>query len=73
MKAVIYNATAPVPFSVVFGDGKGTTAKLTVLTDSNPYSENVLGGTNRVITTVSTIQASGGAFSFSLPNSVLPF
>jgi alpha-N-arabinofuranosidase len=68
LKAAIYNATAPVPFSVTFGDGKGTTATLTVLTAPNPYSENVLGGTNQVITSVSTIHASGGAFSFSLPN-----
>jgi alpha-N-arabinofuranosidase len=68
MKAAIYNATVPVPFSVTFGDGKGTSATITVLTAPNPYLQNVLGGANQVITTVSTIKASGGAFSFSLPN-----
>ncbi len=68
MKAAIYNATAPVPFSVTFGDGKGMAASLTLLTAPNPHSENVLGGANQVVTTVSTIKASGGAFSFTLPN-----
>jgi len=67
MKAA-FNAIAPVPFSVTFGDGKGTSATLTVLMAPNPYSQNVLGGANQVITTVSTIKASGGAFSFPLPN-----
>jgi len=71
LKAAIYNATAPVPFSFLFGDGKGTSATLTVLTAPNLYSEKVLGDTNKVITTVSTIQASRGAFSFSPPNYIV--
>jgi alpha-N-arabinofuranosidase len=73
LKAAIYNATAPVPFSVVFGDGKGAAETLTVLTAPNPYSEKVLGGTNQVIASVSTLQASGGAFPFSLPNYSVAF
>jgi alpha-L-arabinofuranosidase len=68
LKAAIYNATAPVPLSVAFGNGKGTKATLTVLTAPSPYSENVLGGSNQVQQTVSTIYASVGAFSFTLPN-----
>jgi alpha-L-arabinofuranosidase len=68
MKTAVNNATAPVPFTVTFGDGKGTAATLTVLTTPNPFSQNVLGVANQVITAVSTIEASGGAFSFSLPN-----
>lgn len=67
LKAVVYNSTADVPFSVNFeGIGAGAAANPTYLT-APMNSSNTLG--NEVVqTSVSTVTAgSSGAFSFTLP------
>lgn len=68
LKAAIYNATAPVPFTVNFPNQAGKMATLTVLTAPDPYSSNALNGDNQVTTTVTDIKASGGLYTFNLPD-----
>lgn len=67
LKAVVYNASAAVPFNVMFeGVGAGAAGQLTYLTA--PKNESNTIGNNIVQTITSTVVASNASeFSFALP------
>ncbi|KAJ5091085.1 hypothetical protein NUU61_005955 [Penicillium alfredii] len=69
-KTAVYNSTADVPVSLSFeGVGRGSTAKLTVLTAPDAYSMNEVGGPNLVHSQTTRIKAGKkGVLSFKLPN-----
>jgi len=68
LKAAVYNATAPVPFSVTFaGVSAGTIANLTVLTAPEAYSMASIGVDPVVYNTKTLTAAADGSFVFELP------
>ncbi|RDW81869.1 hypothetical protein BP6252_02981 [Coleophoma cylindrospora] len=68
LKAANYASNSSVPFTVNFGAGSDSTATLTLLTATDINAQNVLGGTNQVITNVTTLVKTSGAFSFDMPS-----
>lgn len=68
-KAAVYNASESVPFVAGFeGFQQSKQAELTVLTASDVYAMNVLGGPEVVTTNVTRLECGDGGFSFELPD-----
>lgn len=69
LKAAVYNATEPVPFSISFpGLSRGEKAELTILTAPDAFSANVYKGENVVKTDVSQLEYGAKGYTFYLPN-----
>lgn len=68
-KGAVYNTTEPVEFNVKFprAKGKAKTAKLTVLTAPDAFSENRFGEGDLVEYEETVVEAGEKGFHFSLP------